>query len=147
MDCKRLLAEFLKEYPEYEASIRYQDGVAVRWLDWLTCLPTVAQTQQLYQRCHACLRWQTLHRIRGAVKPSERCLLESWNPGGFSNPHCWREDYERGISTLAAELHVLPSGLAKPQLGHCMRSSSMYWCKRMGRPPKRGGRLWNECST
>ena len=27
MDCERLLAEFLTEYPEYEASIRYQDGV------------------------------------------------------------------------------------------------------------------------
>lgn len=27
MDCERLLAEFLKEYPEYEESIRYQDGV------------------------------------------------------------------------------------------------------------------------
>ena len=27
MDCKQLLAEFLKEYPEYEECIRYQDGV------------------------------------------------------------------------------------------------------------------------
>lgn len=27
MDCEQLLAEFLQEYPEYEASIRYQDGI------------------------------------------------------------------------------------------------------------------------
>ena len=27
MDCKQLLAEFLQEYPEYQAHIRYQDGV------------------------------------------------------------------------------------------------------------------------
>ena len=27
MDCERLLAEFLQEYPEYRESIRYQDGI------------------------------------------------------------------------------------------------------------------------
>ena len=42
MHTKQLLAEFLKEYPEYEECIRYQDGVPfVGWtglhvfLQWL----------------------------------------------------------------------------------------------------------------
>ena len=42
MDCEQLLAEFLKEYPEYESHIRYQDDVPfVGWtglrvfLEWI----------------------------------------------------------------------------------------------------------------